>query len=188
MSSLTSRTATVAQEGGLHLKGSADAKSPSLPTRLPDAYATLPKLTREQAGHLRHFHNLASQLDGEWNYMGSQEPGQEWLDGYRYQLATMAYATGAAHFHRLPALRTVLQPLMLKLIKKMLRREIWSYWYLTSQSGKLVDPDITELRKPWADPVCKENIMVSSSHIHLSDSWTNMEAYNGDSTRAISCS
>ena len=93
--------------------------------------------------------------------MGTQEPGQEFLDAYRYQLATMAYATGAAHYHRLPALRSVFQSLMLKLIKKMLRREIWGYWYLTSQSGKLVDPDLKELRKPWADPVCKENIMAS---------------------------
>ncbi|GKT51089.1 uncharacterized protein ColSpa_11270 [Colletotrichum spaethianum] len=43
----------------------------------------------------------------------------------------------------------------------MLRPEVWGYWYLNSQSGKLVDPDITELRKPWADPVAMENIMYS---------------------------
>jgi hypothetical protein len=42
-----------------------------------------------------------------------------------------------------------------------LRREVWGYWYLTSQSGRSVDPDIKELRRPWADPVVKENIMVS---------------------------
>ena len=29
-----------------------------------------PKLSPEQLGHLRHFHNLASQIDGEWNHMG----------------------------------------------------------------------------------------------------------------------
>jgi hypothetical protein len=73
----------------------------------------------------------------------------------------MTYAAGAAHYHRLPALRFLFQELMLKLINKMLRRDVWGYWYLTSQSGRLVDPDIKELRKPWADPVVKENIMVS---------------------------
>lgn len=49
---------------------------------------------------------------------------------------------------------------MQRLIHKMLRREVWGYWFLTSHSGKFVDPDIQELRKPWADPVKKENIMV----------------------------
>jgi hypothetical protein len=45
-----------------------------------------PKRSREQAGHLRHFHNLLAQLDGEWRYMESQEPGQEFLDAYRWVL------------------------------------------------------------------------------------------------------
>jgi hypothetical protein len=34
----------------------------------------IPKLTAEQAGHLRHFHNLVSQVDGEWHHMGTREP------------------------------------------------------------------------------------------------------------------
>ena len=131
------------------------------------------KLSPEQAGHLRHFHNLASQLDGEWSLMGSQEPGQEWLDGYRYQLATMAYAAGAAHYHRLPALRSVFKTLLERLIHKMLRRDVWGYWYLTSQGGKMLDPDLKELRKPWADPNVKENIMVCYSRIRE----TQLKAY-----------
>jgi hypothetical protein len=73
----------------------------------------------------------------------------------------MTYATGAAHYHHLPAMRSLFKPLMRALIAKMLRREVWGYWYLTSQSGIRTDPDLKELRKPWADPVCKENIMVS---------------------------
>jgi hypothetical protein len=134
---------------------------PSLPARLPATFlAKYPKLTREQAGHLRHIHNLATLRDGEWGVMGSQEPGQEWLDAYRYQLATMAYAAGAAHYHRLPALRSVFQDLLDQLIRKMLRREVWGYWFLTSHSGKFVDPDLEELRQPWADPIVRENIMV----------------------------
>ncbi|KAL6693922.1 hypothetical protein J3F84DRAFT_378079 [Trichoderma pleuroticola] len=119
------------------------------------------KLNAAQAGHLRHFHNLASQMDGEWHHMGAQEPMQEFLDAYRFQLATMAYGTGAAHYHRLPALRSPLKSLMRRLIHKMLRKEVWAYWFNTSLAGNRTDPDRTELRKPWADPVVRENIMYS---------------------------
>jgi hypothetical protein len=80
--------------------------------------------------------------------MGSQEPGQEWDTAYRYQLATMTYAAGAAHYHRLPAMRSMFKSLFEKLNAKMLRREVWGYWYLTSQSGINADPDLKELRKP----------------------------------------
>ncbi|GIZ45999.1 hypothetical protein CKM354_000914200 [Cercospora kikuchii] len=93
--------------------------------------------------------------------MGGQDPGQEWNDAYRYQLSAMVYAAGVAHFHRLPALRSAFKCLIEQLIHKMLRRDVWSYWYLTSQSGKFVDPDIVEMRKPWADPNKEENIMYS---------------------------
>lgn len=93
--------------------------------------------------------------------MGGSTPGQELFDAYRYQIATMAYAAGLAHYHRLPALRSVFRTLFDQLIHKMMHRDVWGYWFLTSQSGKYVDPDITELRKPWPDPVCRENIMYS---------------------------
>ncbi|KAM0258601.1 hypothetical protein ACHAQJ_003772 [Trichoderma viride] len=119
------------------------------------------KLDEAQVGHLRHFHNLARQMDGEWHHMGAQEPMQEFLDAYRYQLATMAYGVGVAHYHRMPALRSTHKTLMRRLIHKMLRREVWSYWFNTSVAGNRTDPDRTELRKPWADPVVKENIMYS---------------------------
>ncbi|KAE8453320.1 hypothetical protein EG329_011387 [Mollisiaceae sp. DMI_Dod_QoI] len=140
--------------------------STSLPKHLDEKFLSFPKLTHEQCGHIRHFHNLASNLDGDWSFMGSQEPGQEWDTAYRYQLATMTYASGAAHYHHLPAMRSVFKKLIMQLINKMLRREVWGYWYLTSQSGIFADPDLKELRKPWADPVCKENIMYSG-HLFL---------------------
>jgi hypothetical protein len=73
-----------------------------------------------------------SQIDGEWHYMGTQEPGQEFLDALRYQLATVAYAAGVAHYHRLGLLRSVFKQLIWKLICKMLRREVWGYWVNTS--------------------------------------------------------
>ncbi|KAJ7146380.1 hypothetical protein C8R44DRAFT_13492 [Mycena epipterygia] len=136
--------------------------STSLPKTLPpDLLRDSPKLSASQAGHLRHFHNLSTTTPGEWPHMGTQVPGQEWLDSLRYQLSAMAYAAGAAHYHRLPALRSVFKTLLEDLIAKMMNREVWSYWYLTSQSGRKVDVDIQTLRTPWADPVCRENIMFS---------------------------
>jgi hypothetical protein len=36
--------------------------------------------------------------------MGSEYPGQEWEAASRYQIASMAYAAGAAHYHRPPAM------------------------------------------------------------------------------------
>jgi hypothetical protein len=67
----------------------------SLQALPPDA-AELPALDAKQLGHLRHIENLAAQPDGEWAKMGIPDPGQEWLDSYRYQLAQMAYALGLA--------------------------------------------------------------------------------------------
>ncbi|KAJ6541708.1 hypothetical protein B0H19DRAFT_322123 [Mycena capillaripes] len=141
---------------------STTSESRKLPESLPPGLLhKSQKLSLFQAGHLRHFHNLSTAPPGEWPHMGTQVPGQEWLDSLRYQLATMAYAAGTAHYHRLPALRSVFKPLFEALIGKMLNREVWAYWYLTSQSGVMPDPDIQELRKPWPDPVVKENIMYS---------------------------
>lgn len=131
------------------------------PSQLPSSMTDkLDKLTREQAGHLRHFHNLATGKPGEWTHMGGQEPGQEWLDAFRYRLATIVYAAGGAHYHRLPQLRSVFKSLITALIERMLHRDVWGYWFLTIYSGKFVDPDIRELRKPWADPNVRENIML----------------------------
>lgn len=104
--------------------------------------------------------------------MGSQEPGQEWLDAYRYQLAIMTYAAGAAHYHHLPLLRSTFKSLIDMLIHKMLLRDVWGYWFLTSHSGKRLDPDLQQLRQPWADPVVRENIMVFFS-LWVEDDLTN---------------
>lgn len=120
-----------------------------------------PKLDFKQAGHLRHFHNLVSQPDGQWRHFETAEVHQEFDDCIRYQLALMAYAAGAAHYHRLPALRGPFKSLMRQMIRKMLRREVWGYWFTSSHAGNMFNPDRKELRKPWADPVIKENIMYS---------------------------
>ena len=119
------------------------------------------KLDALQAGHIRQIHNLVSQLDGQWNHMGGRESMQEYFDSYRYQLATMSYAVAVAHYHRLPAARSVFKPLFRRIIHKMLLPDVWAYWYNSSMSGNITDPGRTEFRDPIPDPVCKENIMYS---------------------------
>ncbi|KAK5166896.1 uncharacterized protein LTR77_007625 [Saxophila tyrrhenica] len=135
--------------------------SKQAPETLTLDVSVFPKLNTQQAGHLRHYYNLVAQPDGDWRYFETADGHEEFDDARRYQLATMAYATGAAHYHRLPALRGAFKRLMHLMISKMLRKEVWSYWFLASHGGKQLDPDLKELRKPWADPVVEENIMYS---------------------------
>lgn len=44
--------------------------TPSFPPKLPSHILQhfSNKLDQAQAGHIRHFHNLATQLDGEWRH------------------------------------------------------------------------------------------------------------------------
>lgn len=125
----------------------------------------LPILTDQQLGHLRHIERLAFLPDGEWALMGSSDPGQEDLTAYRYQLAQMAYAVGLTHYHHLPAAPGLFRNTFARLIHKMLRREVWSYWRETSRSGPRLDPGLKVLREGWTDPVKQENIMYSG-HLH----------------------
>jgi hypothetical protein len=37
-------------------------------------------------------------------FVGSEDPGQEWETASQYQIASMAYAAGAAHCHNPPAM------------------------------------------------------------------------------------
>lgn len=154
-------TATRTQIVPSIIKVIGESPNEALPATLPIDLSDYVKLSPEQVGHLRHFYNLAFQPDGEWRFMGTADPGQEFLDAYRYQLATMAYAASLAHYHRLPAVRTVFKPMLRQLIHKMLRRDVWGYWFLTSHGNSRTDPSLQELRKPWADPVARENIMYS---------------------------
>lgn len=141
--------------------GSSTNAANSMPSSLPLDVGAFPKLTKEQAGHIRHYHNLASLPDNCWNHMWSEDYLQESMDAYRYQLATLVYGAGIAHFHRLPALRSVFKPLLRRFIQKMLLRDVWSYWWNTSQGGKVLNPDQLKPRQQWADPVVRENIMYS---------------------------
>lgn len=133
----------------------------ALPEKLQLSLDQYEKLNDQQAGHLRHFHNLVSQPDGMWKHMGCEDPAQEAFDAYRFQISSMAFAASLAHYHRLPALRGAFKPLLHRLIHKMLRRDVWGYWYNTSMGSTSLDPSLKKLREPSTDPVVRENIMYS---------------------------
>lgn len=48
----------------------------SAPKKLPIDISKYQTLDLNQLGHLRHFHNLASQPAGDWSFMGNAEPAQ----------------------------------------------------------------------------------------------------------------
>ncbi|MDX2937759.1 hypothetical protein [Streptomyces ipomoeae] len=152
------------------------------PTRAPGLGVDLsrvPELDDLQLGHLRHFESISLLPDGEWTHMGSADPGQEWVDSYRYQLAYMAYSLGLAHYHHLPAAPAAVRPAFERIVAKMMRREVWGYWKETSRSGPFLDPDLTEPRDGWIDPVARENIMYSG-HLYA---MTGMHAVLFDNDR-----
>ncbi len=124
----------------------------------PDNY---PSLDVKQLGHVRHIVSLADQLPGEWALMGTKEAGQEGDDALRFQIAYMSYALGLAHYHWLPAYRELYQDTSDKLVQKMLRPEVWSYWELASQGSKQLDPSLEKLNEGWVDPVVEGNTMYS---------------------------
>ncbi|MEM7665521.1 MAG: hypothetical protein AAF250_06660 [Pseudomonadota bacterium] len=141
------------------------------------AYSAVPKrgsgnaidgLDREQLGHLRHVKNLADAPDGDWSYMGAIDTEQAYLSAYRYQLAYMAYTLGITHYHHLPAAPGVFKAAYQNVMRKMMRYDVWSYWFDTSRSGPRLDPSLASPREPWRDPVVKENIMYSGHLLAMS--------------------
>jgi len=85
---------------------------------------------------------------------------------YRYQLATMAYAPGLTHYHQLPVMRSLSSLSFDAFIQDATSRDA-GYWFLTSHSGPQLDPDLKDLRKPWADPIVYENYIMYSGHLLL---------------------
>jgi Linalool dehydratase/isomerase len=119
------------------------------------------ELDDKQLGHLRFIANVADQKFNDWSKMDSSEAGQGGFDAYRYQLAMMSYATNLANYHYTPAYRELHQRTTDRLIAKMLRFDVWSFWEQVSQGAKMFDPDLVKLSEGWRDPVIKQNIMYS---------------------------
>lgn len=119
-------------------------------------------LTAEQVGHLRHFDNLSRQQVNDLSLMQGKGVGQEDFGGYRFQLAYMTYALALTHLHRLPAAPGLFQPIIKRLIDKILLPEVWLYWRDVSRGGAVFNAHITDrLEEEW-NPVVRDNIMYSA--------------------------
>ncbi|SFM93897.1 hypothetical protein [Variovorax sp. OV329] len=115
-----------------------------------------------QAGHLRHFANLARQPDNDWSGMHGRGTGQDDFGAYRFQIAYMAYALALAHRHRLPAAPGLFKPVFERLIHKMLLPEVWMYWPRVSRGGSVFNMHLSERYEEQWDPVGKDNVMYSA--------------------------
>lgn len=126
-----------------------------------------PSISEKEMGHLRWIIKLADQLPGDWSHMGGREPGQEHMESHRYQLAFMTYFLALEQYHKTPAYREIYQRGMDEFIQKMLRKDVWGYWYEVSKGGKRYNPALKELGHAWIDPVCSKNIMYSGHLLHM---------------------
>lgn len=131
-------------------------------------FSSLPKLDELQSGHLRHFRNTLALPDGEWGTMTSDDPmhAGDWT-GYQYQLSGMAHGMAQAHYHRMPGAPGFFRVDMDRVVQKMLRPEVWMYWYTMSQGGPMWNPGQKEPNTPIWDPVVSENIMYSGHLNHV---------------------
>lgn len=130
-------------------------------------FSSLPKLSEAQSGHLRHFRNTLALPDGDWGTMTSDDPMHvgDWT-GYQYQLSGMAHTMAQAHYHRMPNAPGFFRADMDRVVQKMLLPEVWQYWFSVSQGSPLFNPGQAEPRKPFWDPIVKENIFYSGHLNH----------------------
>lgn len=145
------------------LGGVASAEEPARAVR-PERY---PALDGREVGALRWFVKLARQAPGDWSGMGGLEPGQEWLESYRYQLAFMTYFLALQQYHKTPAYRELATATMDLLIQKMVRKDVWHYWAESSKGSKKFNPALQEYGPGWVDPVREKNIMYSGHVMHM---------------------
>ena len=134
--------------------------------------ANYPALSTKQMGHVRHMINLANQLDGDWSMMGETSPGHN-FDAYQSQIAFAAYALAVTHYHYAPAHRDLYYETSVKLIKKMIYKDVWDYWAQMSKfefTGTDEGADLAYTEEDWygwIDPNIKKNIMYSGHLLQM---------------------
>jgi hypothetical protein len=119
-------------------------------------------LSDEQADHLRHIVNLSLQPTNDWSLMGSRVSGQDDFCSLRYQLAYMIYTAALTHRHRLPAAPGLFQPLIRRLMDKLLDPEVWLYWKDISRGHAAFNEHLSHDYVEQWDPVVRDNIMYSA--------------------------
>jgi len=133
------RPPTMTQTVTRNLTGASSQKLHRMhdPPNCPAPQLLCPYLTTSKLATF-HFHNLASQLDGEWarsNQLGS---------------SSMPIPTTPP-----PSSALLVQEPMLKFTHMMMRRDVWGYISARVEGSRYK----RNLRRPWADPVVKENII-----------------------------
>ncbi len=136
--------------------------------------ANYPALSTQQMGHVRHMINLANQLDGDWSMMGEAETVYALGFGaYQFQIAFAAYALAVTHFHYAPAHRDLYHDTSVRLIKKMIYKDVWDYWAHFSKfqfTGNEEGGDLAYTEDDWygwIDPNIKKNIMYSGHLLQM---------------------
>jgi hypothetical protein len=126
------------------------------------AAAARPALNDTQADHLRHLINLSLLPPNDWSLMGTRVVGQDDFASLRYQLAYMIYTAALTYRHRLPAAPGLFQPLIRRLIDKLLEPEVWLYWKDTSRGHAAFNEHLSQDYIEQWDPVVRDNIMYSA--------------------------
>lgn len=125
-------------------------------------YADLPSLDLKQSGQLRHAHNIAQQLPGDYTYMQGPDPDNIGdFEGYRWQLKFMMQAQALAYKNYLPAAPGAFKADYKRLMDKLLCRDCWNYWATMSRFSKATPPVGIAPGEGWWDPIVKENIFYS---------------------------
>lgn len=120
------------------------------------------RLSDKRLGHLRHFDNLSRNPVNDWSLMGTRMPGQEDFSSLRFQLSYMIYAAALTHIHHLPAAPGLFQPMIQRLMNKLLAPEVWIYWKDTSRGYAPFNAHISDTYVEQWDPVVRDNIMYSA--------------------------
>lgn len=123
-------------------------------------------LSDKEMGHIRYLVDVALQPPGDWDHMGTIAQDQQGDEAYRYQLAFSSYTLAIAQHQKTPAYRELYAQVIDTLIQKMLRREVWSYWFEKSRIKDSFDYTQGEVT-PWRDPVKNKNIMYSGHLLQM---------------------
>ena len=122
----------------------------------PNSY---PFVSQEEWGQLLWNLKLADQDVNDFtNYRSVDEQG---VSASRYTVAFSSYFLALEQYHKFPAWREAIQPAFDNLIKRMLNKKIWGYWYNESKGITKFEPNMDRPYIQTADPVGNANIMYS---------------------------
>jgi hypothetical protein len=145
---------------GILLLASA-ALAGAAPALAQDTAEAYPRLDAKQLGHLRNIVALADQPGFD-----TMEPGPRGtFEKYQFQIAWMYYALAVAQTQQTPAYRELYRRTSDQLIQKMMRPEVWNFWFEVIEDPKFAK--YLDKAKDWRDPVREKNIMYSGHLLQM---------------------